>query len=254
VSQLASDVCVKVQWHDCQVQSGIYFADYTIYNQSFPIGQITKVLAQGTCVQSPILNCQTCLTWNHVTLNDTTATGCGTMNFQCLGENLGDYSVGCFADSNVVPQCFICPTNCSNHGTCDKGTCICNGEYTGNDCSVIPQPCGMDCGNHGSCTNGVCACDKYYAGPQCQSYIGEGGANSSNTGTTGGPSTAVMVVVPLLLILFVAAVIAGFVYWKKRKQPTKFFQLEIHEDEEIEPVTPAYEMNVPEEIVQENKE
>jgi len=244
VNQLSSDVCVRVKFDSCQVQTGIYFADYPIYNTSFPIGQITKVLAQDVCVEESLLNCQTCLSWDQLTLNDSTASGCGTLGFECLGDNMGTFPVGCFVDNGVLPKCFICPNNCSKHGTCDKGTCICNGDWAGDDCSVPPNVCTLDCGDHGHCSNGVCACDKNYGGSDCSSFIGTTPSASATTGK--GASTAVMVVVPLLVVLAVSGGIAAFFYFKNKRgtQATKFLRLEIHDGEENEePRTAEMEMS-----------
>ena len=34
---------------------------------------------------------------------------------------------------------IYCLNECSGHGTCNKGTCECNEDYYGTDCSVLVQ-------------------------------------------------------------------------------------------------------------------
>jgi len=67
---------------------------------------------------------------------------------------------------------------CSGHGTCDGGTCTCEGGWSGVDCSThqpgpppppTGTPCaGWQCGSHGSCNSGTCVCDAGYSGDRCE--------------------------------------------------------------------------------------
>ena len=89
-----------------------------------------------------------------------------------------------FSDTNYVLTGFRaeyqitpCPNNCNNHGKCqdDDHKCICNSDYTGEDCSV--PLCPNNCGNtKGTCQNGKCVCSEGYNGEDCSldqdNYIG----------------------------------------------------------------------------------
>jgi hypothetical protein len=67
--------------------------------------------------------------------------------------------------------------DCSDHGSCVDGACLCDTGYTGTDCSecdtgyqlgngqcvVLFDSCdGVDCPAHGSCVDGACLCDTGY--------------------------------------------------------------------------------------------
>ncbi|KAL0233689.1 hypothetical protein PCE1_002198 [Barthelona sp. PCE] len=53
----------------------------------------------------------------------------------------------------VSPEQLKCPNNCSNHGYCNQGVCMCDDEHTANDCSIVKdaQYYCME-----SCLNGEC--------------------------------------------------------------------------------------------------
>lgn len=44
-----------------------------------------------------------------------------------------------FVSRSTKPPPPPCPNNCSGHGTCNKGVCICEKNYIGNDCSTKSQ-------------------------------------------------------------------------------------------------------------------
>lgn len=73
-----------------------------------------------------------------------------------------------YSDTNYVMDGFKaeylisnCRNNCSNQGICVNHTCICNGNWTGKDCSYSPCPdnCGRSEG-HGACNKNVCECSE----------------------------------------------------------------------------------------------
>ena len=87
-----------------------------------------------------------------------------------------------FSDTNYVLTGFraeyqisACPRNCNDHGTCQNHKCICDADYTGEDCSVLlcPDSCGH---TKGTCQNGTCLCKDGYNGEDCsldlKNYIG----------------------------------------------------------------------------------
>ncbi len=63
-----------------------------------------------------------------------------------------------------------CKANCSGHGECRNGTCVCHtskfGHWHGPICNKLRCP--NDCTGHGVCHNGTCACDKTYSGISCE--------------------------------------------------------------------------------------
>ena len=91
---------------------------------------------------------------------------------------------------------------CSGHGTCNNGTCICDSLWEGSDCSTYKRAscngsslsnfpmrncecmdatlggnsctvkfCPSGCTVHGSCSNGICACSSGYHGADCSIMI-----------------------------------------------------------------------------------
>jgi hypothetical protein len=65
---------------------------------------------------------------------------------------------------------FPCPNNCSSHGICHYGQCICNIGFTDLDCNT-PLYCSVNCGSNGVCINGRCICLPSYSGIDCNIYI-----------------------------------------------------------------------------------
>ncbi|KAK3249113.1 hypothetical protein CYMTET_41449, partial [Cymbomonas tetramitiformis] len=66
-----------------------------------------------------------------------------------------------------------CPFDCSYHGPCVEGRCLCDPEWTGVDCSV--RQCPHNCSGHGTCisSRGVCLCKRPYAGSDCSQEVAE---------------------------------------------------------------------------------
>merc|ERR1711871_699811 len=51
-----------------------------------------------------------------------------------------------------------CSKNCSGHGTCSRGRCVCESPYSGAACDV-KVTCPNNCGGHGRCSaTGKCVC------------------------------------------------------------------------------------------------
>lgn len=64
-----------------------------------------------------------------------------------------------------------CPRNCSGHGQCDDGDCICNLDWTGHACDRMLL-CPNNCSGHGLCQHGQCFCDPGFNGTSCAIYSG----------------------------------------------------------------------------------
>lgn len=104
----------------------------------------------------------------------------------------------CFLQSSPVPSFYgniqflqgvwflnftHCPSNCSNHGFCEYGSCYCNDGFFGEFCEYLLCPgsfCIYDdeffslaqcifCSGYGSCDNGTCKCFGNYTGNDCSS-------------------------------------------------------------------------------------
>ncbi|KAM9988208.1 hypothetical protein ACTFIZ_003575 [Dictyostelium cf. discoideum] len=64
----------------------------------------------------------------------------------------------------------ICPSDCSGHGKCDYGTCVCDYNYQGQGCEeelclTLNNCTGVD---NGKCENGFCYCTSEWKGTQCE--------------------------------------------------------------------------------------
>ncbi|KAK8778157.1 hypothetical protein V5799_020502 [Amblyomma americanum] len=94
-----------------------------------------------------------------------------------------------YSDTNYVLKGFVaeysitqCPSNCSNHGSCGRDSCVCDLAWTGPDCStpVCPSSCHADQGQ-GNCSfpctttsppgsseiPNCCRCSHGFAGISC---------------------------------------------------------------------------------------
>ena len=61
----------------------------------------------------------------------------------------------------------MCPANCSGHGVCDCGQCMCDIGWGTEDCSCSLMPCPNDCNERGNCSCSVCECEEPYRGEDC---------------------------------------------------------------------------------------
>lgn len=156
-----------------------------LYTQTFPLYKLISIFTNSSCFTA--FDCSFCLEWTNLTLNYNTAGGCAAVTTTCGGSKI-EYPFFCFQDSEIVSYCLgRCPSDCSFHGECNKGTCICDPKYTGNDCSSIffflnfklkvlnnSKQVLLDCGasncggsSHGTCNNGQCVCTPEYQGSDC---------------------------------------------------------------------------------------
>ena len=60
-----------------------------------------------------------------------------------------------------------CLNECSHHGECSDGVCVCEAAFTGNDCSLDSCGVGNTCSTHGSCHDFACKCDSGWTGFDC---------------------------------------------------------------------------------------
>lgn len=77
----------------------------------------------------------------------------------------------CSCQSNYIgADCSIrtCPNSCHGHGYCLKGFCVCKPGWKGADCGV--QACPNECNAHGRCVNSSCACDAGWTGDACDAH------------------------------------------------------------------------------------
>ena len=79
--------------------------------------------------------------------------------------------IGTECETYLIAECI---NDCSQHGACLNGTCVCDLNWGGDDCSLL-STCGghtqltVNCSGHGACQNGTCACDDGWGGADCSS-------------------------------------------------------------------------------------
>eukprot|EP00727_Mastigamoeba_balamuthi_P006037 m51a1_g2052 putative egf-like domain-containing protein (1267) ;mRNA; f:1393315-1397842 len=77
-----------------------------------------------------------------------------------------------------------CPGDCKKHGTCDLsvGVCLCDDEYTGQDCAL--RVCPNNCTGRGKCNHveGTCRCLEGWGGLACDEKVCPGGCNEKGNG------------------------------------------------------------------------
>ncbi|XP_066538637.1 N-acetylglucosamine-1-phosphodiester alpha-N-acetylglucosaminidase [Hoplias malabaricus] len=89
----------------------------------------------------------------------------------------------------------LCPSeDCSQHGTCVDGQCVCQPGWTGPNCANLTcQP--PACGDHGVCTPDGCVCDAGWIGANCSQECATGfygdGCNQNCTCKNGGSCDSV---------------------------------------------------------------
>jgi len=239
VDRLSAQLCVRLKFLDCSmmlemlVESGE--TENVIYSRSYPVNEFKSVFQLGTCVD--YLLCNACLNWTNLVLDETQASGCGTLTLTCL-QTQYSYSLNCFADNSILPKCFgSCPNNCSSHGTCVTGFCQCDGSYSGDDCSTLPCP--ADCSGHGTCDSsiGKCSCKVNYTGSDCSVYSPPSGGSSTSGPTNENGSPIIPIVFILAGVVTVIGLVVAVIWYIKKRRAAKmeahFTQLEMNEDEEL---------------------
>lgn len=90
-------------------------------------------------------------------------------NPQMVGSYIRPQNRSLFLVSNsqiiLITYTSSCPEDCSNHGVCDYGKCICDEGWYGDACADIR--CTDDCNGNGRCSLGICYCTGNWTGPTC---------------------------------------------------------------------------------------
>ena len=72
-----------------------------------------------------------------------------------------------------------CPNDCSGHGDCVNGKCVCDFDYSGVDCGngghlkveIFGPRCKNNCSNNGLCDGGKCLCNLEWTGESCEQRL-----------------------------------------------------------------------------------
>jgi hypothetical protein len=90
-------------------------------------------------------------------------------NPQMVGAYLSPANLSLFLVSNsqlvLLTYTSSCTDDCSNHGDCQYGTCICDLGWYGDACADVR--CDTDCNDNGACSLGLCYCNANYTGYNC---------------------------------------------------------------------------------------
>lgn len=68
---------------------------------------------------------------------------------------------------NRLHQDELCPYNCSGHGRCKFGRCLCDHGFTGISCDRADPTCPNNCAGRGRCDGEKCVCDVGFGGSNC---------------------------------------------------------------------------------------
>eukprot|EP01114_Cavostelium_apophysatum_P018898 TRINITY_DN593_c0_g1_i3.p1 TRINITY_DN593_c0_g1~~TRINITY_DN593_c0_g1_i3.p1 ORF type:complete len:434 (+),score=78.23 TRINITY_DN593_c0_g1_i3:141-1442(+) len=238
VDDLGGDLCARVSYSMCNIKFELVVegggAELPIYDKDYSVRYVSKIFSSDQCVN--LAGCDICLRWNALNINKSAeVSGCGNMTIECPLAPPYQYYLGCFDDDEVLPACFVCPNNCSGHGTCDDyGMCTCKGDYVGDDCSAT-KSCPNDCSGNGNCNSkGVCECSKGWAGQDCSIEV----PDSQSSGSPSRVSPAA-IIIPIVVLIIIGGV-GGAVYYYKKKRSARepgFTQMDLitadDEDQEL---------------------
>eukprot|EP00026_Physarum_polycephalum_P007102 Phypoly_transcript_07156.p1 GENE.Phypoly_transcript_07156~~Phypoly_transcript_07156.p1 ORF type:complete len:481 (+),score=18.05 Phypoly_transcript_07156:55-1443(+) len=186
------DVCVSLETQECAIDATVYFKDapsLPLYNKLIEAPAFNTYFSTASCFNI-MPNCGACLYWDDFTLNQTYAFGCPNVNASCTGLPSFSQSYGCFEDDSLVPACFgTCPEDCSDHGDCIRGACVCNDQYKGPTCAIPRCDQVFDCYRHGECVApNSCQCDSGYSGDNCATAVCDQLNNCNGHGACNGPN------------------------------------------------------------------
>ena len=148
--------------------------------------QYTSTDHNASCLCDPLWGGEDCSIWA-INVSECFCSGHGS----CIKQNSSNSSFSCLCDlqwsgsdcgSDLMRQ--ECTQNCSEHGSCKNGTCVCDPGFSGNFCehdqvtilSLNTSMCWQwidsvlvnnSCSGHGFCSNGSCLCDPDWTGLNC---------------------------------------------------------------------------------------
>lgn len=104
-----TELCFSITFENCHSIFRMVLNNETeILRTETPLSQFKEVFREQENCERPIddsFPCQLCTKWSHLVLNESLAAGCGELNIKCV-TTFGPISLGCFNDTNVIPQCF----------------------------------------------------------------------------------------------------------------------------------------------------
>ncbi|KAL1515210.1 hypothetical protein AB1Y20_004271 [Prymnesium parvum] len=75
-----------------------------------------------------------------------------------------------FRRSSTALEAPPCLSECSGHGVCERGACLCAAGWRGDACAQ--ESCAHGCHGRGECVGGACVCAKGFGGADCAMSTG----------------------------------------------------------------------------------
>ncbi|KAL6065739.1 Integrin beta, variant 4 [Balamuthia mandrillaris] len=126
------------------------------------------------------------------------------------------------------PPCAGGEQECSSHGQCINGTCHCDEDWRGLDCSIIDHQgeCANNCSSNGVCKPSsssegenllpVCHCFEGWFGTDCSRSSSETGEKEADFMEEHPWAVPLIVVMIIVLLIAATAAVGGVVFYRQR--------------------------------------